>query len=479
MPTLRSGTVTAPEELNTNIMTGTPATIVKKKLSRWALQGLDISEAGFSKLHSKESHFEKDGKHYDLNPESFKTYRDGLIEKIERMFAKDVFNIKDVNDTKRGVLKEYTRLTEDDVKAHRDAIWTDPTSFASQTEADVFTDIQLKSSTIGSYINESLEAKAKAQLKSEESFFKVEDSEGNSFFDGPSYFFKITEIVDPDNGQLIDDVKRTIRSLHIKDFGYSAIKMLAEFKNLKIRVEELGGTYSEDETFFDFWQCIETMKEEEFRRYVKNEKDIFSETPRSSRDNLDKYIKKFSNKEVRMRTAKEWNVMSSKDTMVMALVSMLDDQKSSTKIKKHSQESDKENERPPLTAEEREQRREARIPDWKKIAPKGNEPTKTDRGGRTYHWCSKCRDGKGMWSLHPTEEHKKDFKSSYLSSNTTSSKKDDLKTDDNSKPTKKVSFKATSEDKPSISVKKDLLSNAKAYLAQFDSDFGEGGSPAE
>ena len=32
----------------------------KKKLSKWSTRGLDISEAGFSKLHAKESKYEDD-----------------------------------------------------------------------------------------------------------------------------------------------------------------------------------------------------------------------------------------------------------------------------------------------------------------------------------------------------------------------------------------------------------------------------------
>jgi hypothetical protein len=458
--------------------TATTQVIVKKKLSRWALQGLDISEPGFSKLHSKESHFEKDGKHYDLNPETFRTYRDGLIEKVERMFAKDAFNIADTDTIQRDILKEYTRLTEEEVRANRDKTWTDPSVFHTQAEADNFTDVQLKVSTIGSYINESLEAKAKAQLKAEENFFKVKDADGNTFFDGPSYFFKITEVVDPDNGQLIDDVKRSIRTLNVKDFGFSVIKMLAEFKNLKTRVMELGGTYSTDEQFFDFWQSIGTMQEEEFKRYAKQEKDSYSESPRGDRESIDRYIKKFCNKEVRMRASSEWNVMSQKDSMVMALVTMLDEQKTNSNVdKKPSNQNNSDHKE--LSPEEKLKRRESRIPEWKKVPPAKGESNTMERDGRTYFYCTKCRDGKGMWALHTTENHRSDFKSKQQQCPKDS--KEDTSTKDPEATTKKVSFAAAvkgDSSNPSIQVKKSLLTNAKAYLAQF-SDFPEGGSQAE
>ena len=457
--------------------TVTMATVItKKKLLKWALQGLDISDSGFNKLHSKESHYDKDKKLYDLNPESFKRYRDDLIEKCGRMYAKKLFTTPDDDNGDRDILKEYSRLTETNVIALRDLSWptTDPT-FTDHEAANKFTDRQIKSSTIGNYINESLDVTAKDQLKAEEAFFLVSDTDGNTFFDGPSYYFKLTELVDPDNGQLVDDVRNLLRTLRVQDFGYSVIKMLAEFKNLKTRVEDLGGVYSLDEQFFDFWSCVETMKEEEFRRFVKNEKDIYSETPRSGRNSIDKYMKKFKNKEVRMKHSKEWNVMSPKDAMVMALVNFLEEKPDNSKkdsIKKPKGDKGESN-TIELTPAEQANHREDRIPDWKKVEPKEDSTSPMERDGHTYYWCTKCCSGKGMWALHSKEEHKDNFKFKSTTSEETSKVKDDKE----NKIEKRVSFKEESGT-PSIKVKKSLLKNAKSYLAQFQ-DFQEGGSQAE
>jgi hypothetical protein len=78
--------------------------------------------------------------------------------------------------------------------------------------------------------------------------------------------------------------------------------------------------------------------------------------------------------------------------------------------------------------------------------------------GKTYHWCTKCRNGKGLWALHKESEHKDFCKKS--------------------KGGKEVSFSADTKSdngEPAIQVNKQLLTNAKAYLAQFNSDFCEGG----
>ena len=118
-------------------------------------------------------------------------------------------------------------------------------------------------------------------MKADESLITVQDADGNQFYDGPTYFWKLAEIVNPNNDSMIETERNKLKSLNIKDFGYSVIKMTAEFKNIQTRVEDLGGTYSTDEQFLDFWNAMKTMKEKEFAHYVKNQKDEYRETPRN------------------------------------------------------------------------------------------------------------------------------------------------------------------------------------------------------
>jgi hypothetical protein len=443
----------------------------KKSLSKWAQIGLDLSDPGFSKLHSKESHFSDDDKKYDLEPEKFEAFKQSLIEKVNRMHSNEVMLIDDDSGNLKNVLKEYTLLNAENVSDTANIRWptVDPT-FANQREMDLFTDKQIKASIIGNYINEALTDNAKNQLRADQNLFEVEDSDGNPYFDGPSYYWKIAELVDPDNGHLIENVRKQLRSLNVKDFGFSIIKMLAEFKNLKRRIVELGGTYDTDDQFLDFWDAVKTMKEKRFQMYVTTEKDIFRKLSRANRGQVDEYIRDMTSKQVSMEADGEWNKMSPEDAMVMAFVTMMDSEKpSSSTTKDTSKDQD-------LTPEERQKKYEDRIPDWKKIAPKGDEPTTITKNGKTYHWCTKCRNGKGMWALHTTEEHRGHSKSnsgdqtkkkvSFKSDVSTDTTKSDANSDSKSTPT---------SSKPSIQVKKDLLQNAKAYLAQFQ-DFPEGGA---
>ena len=52
-----------------------PPPIVKKTLSKWGIEGLDLSDPGFSKLHSKESKYSDNKAKYNLEPEKFENYK--------------------------------------------------------------------------------------------------------------------------------------------------------------------------------------------------------------------------------------------------------------------------------------------------------------------------------------------------------------------------------------------------------------------
>ena len=455
-----------------------PIPIVKKTLSKWAIVGLDLQDAGFSKLHAKESSFSNDKVKYNLEPEKFEAYKNDLIEKINRMHSIECLSTLDDTNNACFIPKEYTKLTLDNIDEARELRWpgTDPI-FNTQEEADRFTDEQLKTSCVGSYIHSSLTEAAKKQLRAQQDLFTVKDAENNEFFDGPSYFWNLADIVDPDNSHMIENVRKNLRSLNVKDFGFSIIKMLAEYKTLIQRISELGGTYDEDDQFIDFWDCLRTHKEKEFARYVRQEKDSYRKLSRANRGNIEGYIRDFSKKEISMKEDKEWNVMSPEDAMILALVNSIDKSHvSKSKDKKKTSNSDKKNnatndkhDKNNLTDKEKLERKEAKIPDWKKQPPKSGEDKSKVVGEKKYYWCQKCRSGNGLWALHET--HNDSF-----------SYKKYEKKDEKSSGNKKVSFTSNTktssnakDDEPSVTVSKGLLKNCKAYLAQFE-DFQSGGT---
>lgn len=453
------------------------AALVRKSLSKWAQSGLDLSDAGFSKLHSKESHFSDDDKKYDLEPEKFEAYKQNLIEKVNRMHANEVMQADDDNANSKDILREYTLLNAENIADAASLRWPDPEpNFTTQDELDAHTDKQIKASVIGSYINESLTDNAKNQLRADQNLFEVEDIDGCPYFDGPSYYWKIAELVDPDNGHLIENVRKQLRSLNVKDYNFSITKMLAEFKNLKRRINELGGTYDMDDQFLDFWDAVKTMKEKRFAQYVTTEKDSFRKLPRANRGNVDEYIRDMTSKQVAMEADNEWNKMSPEDAMVMALVTMMDNDKTKSKATKKENESS-------MSTEERQKRYEDRIPDWKKVAPQKDDPPTITKNDKAYHWCKKCRNEKGMWALHTTDEHKgttksrsgDDYKKKVSFQADTSTDSSEPSNDSATKQDQDSSKSNKKDPAPSIKVKAELLTNAKAYLAQFQ-DFPKGGA---
>ena len=97
-------------------------------------------------------------------------------------------------------------------------------------------------------------------------------------------FYYISKIVDPDNDYLIEAVKTKLGELNIKNFGYSARSMIAEFKNLVGGIEDLDGIHSEDEQFLDFGKALKTMKESKSANFVETEHDTWRKQDRANRD---------------------------------------------------------------------------------------------------------------------------------------------------------------------------------------------------
>ena len=96
----------------------------KKKLSKWSTTGLDIADAGFSKLQLKESKYEDNKQKYNLEPEKFQRYAENLILKVNRISAVTEFTVN--NGTKDcKILKEYSNVSEERVLAARDQRWPD------------------------------------------------------------------------------------------------------------------------------------------------------------------------------------------------------------------------------------------------------------------------------------------------------------------------------------------------------------------
>ena len=297
-------------------------TFTRKPISLWSKTGLDLTDSSFAKAyHSELKHNTDLIPLYDLNRTKWETYRVHLEEKANRTCMRTLLTVERIDKSKEhDLLKEYSQITEEMMKANAADRWpaTDPT-FSSQEDCDKHVDAQLKADLLGKYLMSSITSNAKREIRSFRDDYEFTVN-GEVHIDGPSYLWFLAHRVDPDNGQLVSEHKTTVRSLHIKNFGYSAITMMAEFKNLYDQVKDLAGDYSDDELYHDVWTSLLTIHEPEFKRYVKRERDDWWKKPRGSRDSLTKLIKTISAKEISMKADEEWNRMSEQDSQILALV---------------------------------------------------------------------------------------------------------------------------------------------------------------
>ena len=231
---------------------------------------------------------------------------------------------------------------------------------------------------------------SKQQLKAQSNLFKVNDLNDNVYYDGASYFHCIAQLVDLDNRHLVSKVKKKLRHLNVKDFGFDVKKMLAEFKNLITRISDLSGEYSIDDQFLDLWEATFTMKEKEFTRFVKNLEDDESAKEKPNRDTIEEVIRKIGAKQTRMETKGEWNAVSQEDAMIMALTSLVEGKSNSNPESTVGKTNAATTE---LSSKKKAKLKDSKIPDWKKKPPGEDKPKSMIVDGRTYYWCPKCRNG--------------------------------------------------------------------------------------
>ena len=62
--------------------------------------------------------------------------------------------------------------------------------------------------------------------------------------------------------------------------------MLAEFKNMKTRIFDLGGEYSMDDQFLDLWNSVKILKEKEFVCQLRDEEARKDATAREPIKNI-------------------------------------------------------------------------------------------------------------------------------------------------------------------------------------------------
>ena len=141
-----------------------------------------------------------------------------------------------------------------------------------------------------------------------------------------------------------------------------------------------------------------TMKEKQFARYVKNQRDEYRKLRRGNCPLIDNFIGDMIQKEVFMRADGEWNVLSKEDATILALVTAIENAN-----KQNAQTFDNDNSAGKSSAENKDgapSRRKKKnkfeksdyvTPAWKFV----NESNVKEKivEGKTYYWCKRCNHG--------------------------------------------------------------------------------------
>ena len=391
-------------------MVGTPPpspTFIKRSLKPWAQLGLDLSNSTFSKLYLQEE--KPIEEKYNLKSELWENFKRILLDKAVRCCLNSILTITNDDSKDCNIITEFSLLTEANVKAAQQDIWTAVKT--SNTEKFTQQDNRIKSQLLGTFLLESLTVAARKTIDRTKSKWTL-TSDGETFRHGPSILWHIAQEVKPDNGHLIDQLKVKLRSLHVKEFGFSIKTLLTEFDSISEEIGDLGGEYLEDEKQLDFWRATKTMEEKEWSRYVNDQHDQYRELPKSGRTKISDLITKFKKKQTNMENDQKWNKISASDAQILALTSLLlsksDDASNSNRRKRNNKKKSDDTSSPPPASPSAKDKPTFVYPEWRTTAPADGEDTTKEVDGKTYHWCSKDhgRTKGGLWGNHKEEDHK-------------------------------------------------------------------------
>jgi hypothetical protein len=349
--------------------------------------------------------------------EGWEDFKKELQDKSARCCLKSILMVNDDNGIARDVLTEFSLLNENNVSSFKHEIWTD--NGTTNTERFKEQDRRIKADLLATFLLESLTFSARKTIDQSKSDWTV-DYDGDIFCHGPTILWLIATEVKPDNGHLVDLIKTKLRTLTVKDYGFSIKLMLTEFASLTEEIGQLGGSYLENEQQLDFWRAIKTMEEKEFHRYVCDKHDDYRELDPTSRPTVKALIKQFKRKQTNMESDQKWNKLSVQDAQILALTTYLtskgyDSDASRNRRKRNAttpSDPEKSPKRPTKSPNDTTtKKRDFSYPEWRLEAPKEGESTTKEVDGKHYHWCSKDHGQYkgGLWGTHTEEEHKGGF----------------------------------------------------------------------
>ena len=421
------------------------------RLNLWSTMGLDITYPPFAKelrYHSKYDTSSKENELWNLTTDRYRPITKELDEKARTCCLGAILSIQLPTGFK-NVLWSASDVTLQEIQGLRNFIWYSLPPTVTDLQWTFQQDCRIKSSMLGSYLFSMLTESAKENLVTWKGEYLVKDELGEEHMDGATLWWCITAVVQPYSEFSVYEIQTKLIGLRISQFGHSVTKMLAKWWVYLYQIRDLGGDYSDSLYSNHFWNSVSSLDESIYRSFIENRFTLYMSTPRINRPTLREESKIIIRQESWMTSRKIWNKRSKPESQIMALATDLyvnstnGSSSSSTNSnggsgrgnsnRRNRNNNSSNNGNSNATSD---QPTEFKYNKWKVTAPTDGITTQT-RNNKEYHWCTKCREGKGLWARHSTENHKADYKSN----NSTSSQSNG----NNSR----VTFQATTDGSPS------------------------------
>ena len=147
-------------------------------------------------------------------------------------------------------------VRETEMVAARDLTWASLPATIDINYLIHQNDMRIKASTLGSFLESMLNAKAKDKLLHMKTLFTVQDENGDEYIDGPTYWWCLTALVQPYNDYSIHKLQNKLRNLRAKQYHGDVKAMLVVWSNTITQIQDMGGDVSDSNYHKDFWDAV-------------------------------------------------------------------------------------------------------------------------------------------------------------------------------------------------------------------------------
>jgi hypothetical protein len=284
------------------------------------------------------------------------------------------------------VSKSYTR---DVLKINPATTDSDRPTFQRRARSEI-----IVSWIRGHFDEESLKA---LSLKSDDFQWTVPADDGGGVkCDGPTMIKLILDYIQPSTMIGTDRYRKVIQNCRLEKHGHNVLKAMEQIETALKQIERKGETY--DSLRLHVFDCLNSTKNSDFREWVRRVRaDIGCGKGEYSKHDGKMIIK--DAKEQYANMSDNWNQLDPRDAQMLALATKL--QSAEAKFVLLTNAAANSNNNPNNKGPGGTGGKGSGPEDWQYVK---EGDTKTVYG-KTWWWCERHNDGKGLYVRHPPSDH--------------------------------------------------------------------------